>query len=242
MMGAEQWEQSELLRRAAMGESGAEEELVRKNLGLVHSAVKKFAFSRCDSEDLFQIGCMGLLKAIKKFDFSYGVRFSTYAVPMIIGEIKRFLRDDGPIKVSRGVKELAIKARAVSETIQKQSGEAPTVGELAAMLGKSSEEIVMALESVTPPESLYGGDDSTDIPSAIDKTPAQCENESEIVDRIALREAIGSLKARERQIIIFRYFKNKTQSEVAKELGISQVQVSRLEKKILERMREHMAV
>ena len=241
-MGAEQWEQSELLRRAAMGESGAEEELVRKNLGLVHSAVKKFAFSRCDSEDLFQIGCMGLLKAIKKFDFSYGVRFSTYAVPMIIGEIKRFLRDDGPIKVSRGVKELAIKARAVSETIQKQSGEAPTVGELAAMLGKSSEEIVMALESVTPPESLYGGDDSTDILSAIDKTPAQCENESEIVDRIALREAIGSLKARERQIIIFRYFKNKTQSEVAKELGISQVQVSRLEKKILERMREHMAV
>lgn len=241
-MGGEQWDQNELLRRATDGERSAVDELVQKNLGLVHSVVKKFASSPCDVEDLFQIGCMGLLKAIRKFDFSYGVRFSTYAVPMIIGEIKRFLRDDGPLKVSRGIKELAIKARSVSEIIQKQTGEAPSVGEIAAMLGRSSEEIVLALESAIPPDSLFGGENEDGLSSVIDKKPAQCENESEIVDKLALREAIGNLKARERQIIIFRYFKNKTQSEVAQELGISQVQVSRLEKKILARMREQMAV
>lgn len=240
-MGGKQWDQKALLRRAAEGDAGAVDELVEKNLGLVHSVVKKFSNSPYEAEDLFQIGCMGLLKAIHKFDLSYDVRFSTYAVPMIMGEIKRFLRDDGPVKVSRSLKELAIKARSVSELLQKQTGTAPGVEELASMLGRSPEEVVLALDAAVPPESLYGGSEEEGGASAIDRIAQKGGGETEIVDKIALRELIGKLKARERQIILFRYFQNKTQSEVAKILGISQVQVSRLEKKILEQMRAEMA-
>lgn len=239
-MDGEKWEQSELLRRVATGDSEAAELLVQNNLGLVHSVVKKFSNSPYDSEDLFQIGCVGLFKAVKKFDLSYDVRFSTYAVPMIIGEIKRFLRDDGPVKVSRRIKELAIKARTVSEMIQKQTGNYPSVQEIGAMLGKSGEEVAAALDAAMMPESIYGfGEDGA---SVLDTWAADVEGEQQIVDKIALREAIAGLNARERQIIVFRYFKNKTQSEVAAMLGISQVQVSRLEKKILASMREQMVV
>ena len=241
-MGGEKWDQKALLCRAAAGDEGAVNELVQKNLGLVHSVVKKFSNSPYEAEDLFQIGCMGLLKAIHKFDLSYDVRFSTYAVPMILGEIKRFLRDDGPVKVSRGLKELAIKAKSISELLQKQTGTAPGIEELASMLGRSAEEVVLALDAAVPPESLYGGSEEDSGVSAIDKIAQKGGGEGELVDKIALREVIGKLKARERQIIIFRYFQNKTQSEVAKILGISQVQVSRLEKKILEQMRLEMAV
>jgi RNA polymerase sporulation-specific sigma factor len=241
-MGGEKWDQKALLSRAAAGDEDAVNELVQKNLGLVHSVVKKFSNSPYEAEDLFQIGCMGLLKAIHKFDLSYDVRFSTYAVPMILGEIKRFLRDDGPVKVSRGLKELAIKAKSISELLQKQTGTAPGIEELASMLGRSAEEVVLALDAAVPPESLYGGGDEDGGVSAIDKIAQKGGGEGELVDKIALREVIGKLKARERQIIIFRYFQNKTQSEVAKILGISQVQVSRLEKKILEQMRLEMAV
>lgn len=241
-MGGEKWDQKALLSRAAAGDEDAVNELVQKNLGLVHSVVKKFSNSPYEAEDLFQIGCMGLLKAIHKFDLSYDVRFSTYAVPMILGEIKRFLRDDGPVKVSRGLKELAIKAKSISELLQKQTGTAPGIEELASMLGRSAEEVVLALDAAVPPESLYGGGAEDGGVSAIDKIAQKGGGEGELVDKIALREVIGKLKARERQIIIFRYFQNKTQSEVAKILGISQVQVSRLEKKILEQMRLEMAV
>lgn len=241
-MDGEKWEQKELLVRAAKGDEEAVKLLVQNNLGLVHSVVKKFVNSPYESEDLFQVGSMGLLKAIRKFDLSYDVRFSTYAVPMIIGEIKRFLRDDGPIKVSRSAKELAIKARSVSEMLQKQNGSPPSVNELAAILGESGENIVQALEAAMPPESLYAtaGEDGANL--LIDKMPSKGMGEAEIVDKIALREMIYQLKARERQIIVFRYFKNKTQSEVAQVLGISQVQVSRLEKKILGQLREKMSV
>ncbi len=239
-MDGEKWEQGELLKRAAGGDREAAELLVQNNLGLVHSVVKKFSNSPYDSEDLFQIGCMGLFKAVKKFDLSYDVRFSTYAVPMIMGEIKRFLRDDGPVKVSRRVKELAIKARAVSEMIQKQTGISPSVQQIGAMLGKSGEEVAAALDAAMMPESIYGfGEEGA---SVLDTKAAECDGEEQIVDKIALREAIAGLAPRERQIIVFRYFKNKTQSEVAVMLGISQVQVSRLEKKILASMREQMAV
>ncbi len=241
-MGGEKWDQKALLSRAAAGDEDAVNELVQKNLGLVHSVVKKFSNSPYEAEDLFQIGCMGLLKAIHKFDLSYDVRFSTYAVPMILGEIKRFLRDDGPVKVSRGLKELAIKAKSISELLQKQTGTAPGIEELASMLGRSAEEVVLALDAAVPPESLYGSGEEDGGVSAIDKIAQKGGGEGELVDKIALREVIGKLKARERQIIIFRYFQNKTQSEVAKILGISQVQVSRLEKKILEQMRLEMAV
>ena len=240
IMEGGKWEQSELIKHACMGDNEAVDMLVENNLGLVHSVVKKFSKSPYDSEDLFQIGCVGLFKAIKKFDLSYDVRFSTYAVPMIMGEIKRFLRDDGPVKVGRRVKELAIKAKNISELIQKQTGTAPSVHEIGAMLGKSGEEIAAALDAVMVPESIYGIAD--DKIGAIDLVAADGESEEHIVDKIALRDAISELAARERQIIIFRYFKNKTQSEVADLLGISQVQVSRLEKKILAEMRKKMAV
>ena len=239
-MDGEKWAQKELLLRAANGEEDAINLLVENNLGLVHSVVKKFSNSPYEAEDLFQIGCVGLLKAVRKFDISFDVRFSTYAVPMIMGEIKRFLRDDGPIKVSRKIKELAIKARTVSEMLQKQTGSAPTIKELAEALGEKAESVVEALDAVLQPESLYGsGSENSNL--LIDKTPSKDGDEGEIVDKIALEEMIGKLKARERQIIIFRYFKNKTQSEVAAVLGISQVQVSRLEKKILLQMRETMS-
>lgn len=239
-MDGERWEQSELLRRATEGDREAEELLVQNNLGLVHSVVKKFSYTPCDGEDLFQIGCVGLFKAVKKFDMSYNVRFSTYAVPMIIGEIKRFLRDDGPLKVSRSTKELALKARTVSEMLQKQNGSAPSVHELGAILGKSGEEVAAALDAVMLPESIYGfGEDGVGV---LDTRAAEGEGEEEIVDKISLRAVIAELGARERQIIIFRYFKDKTQSEVAQMLGISQVQVSRLEKKILASMKNKMAL
>ncbi len=241
-MEGEKWEQKNLLLRASKGDEEAVKLLVQNNLGLVHSVVKKFLGTSYDSEDLFQVGSMGLLKAIRKFDLSYDVRFSTYAVPMIIGEIKRFLRDDGPIKVSRSAKELAIKVRSVSEMIEKQTGEAPSVNEIASILGQSGENIAYALEASVPPESLYASTSEQNTNLLIDKMPSKDMGETEIVDKIALREMISQLKARERQIIVFRYFKNKTQSEVAKVLGISQVQVSRLEKKILANLREKMSV
>ncbi|MBE7026502.1 MAG: SigB/SigF/SigG family RNA polymerase sigma factor [Ruminococcaceae bacterium] len=241
-MEGEKWEQKNLLLRARDGDEEAVKLLVQNNLGLVHSVVKKFSNSLYDSEDLFQIGSMGLLKAIRKFDLSYDVRFSTYAVPMIIGEIKRFLRDDGPVKVSRSAKELAIKARTVSEMIQKQTGVEPSVNELASILGQSGENIAYALEASAVPESLYVTASEQNTNSLIDKMPSKSMGETEIVDKIALREMIYQLKARERQIIVFRYFKDKTQSEVAQMLGISQVQVSRLEKKILCQLKEKMSV
>lgn len=241
-MEGEKWEQKNLLLRARDGDEEAVKLLVQNNLGLVHSVVKKFSNSLYDSEDLFQIGSMGLLKAIRKFDLSYDVRFSTYAVPMIIGEIKRFLRDDGPVKVSRSAKELAIKARTVSEMIQKQTGVEPSVNELASILGQSGENIAYALEASAVPESLYATASEQNTNSLIDKMPSKSMGETEIVDKIALREMICQLKARERQIIVFRYFKDKTQSEVASMLGISQVQVSRLEKKILCQLKEKMSV
>lgn len=241
-MDGEKWEQRELLERAAKGDKDAIDEIASNNLGLVHSALKKFANSPYESEDLFQVGCMGLLKAIRKFDLSYDVRFSTYAVPMIIGEIKRFLRDDGPIKVSRSIKELGLKAKSVSEMIQKQTGNSPSVSELAAILGTNAESVVQALDASLMPESLYANGTGDDTNMLIDKLSSKNDGEAEIVDRIALSEVIGQLGARERQIIIFRYFKNKTQTQVAKMLGISQVQVSRLEKKTLMLLREKMSV
>lgn len=230
------WEQSALLKRAAEGDEAAKSQLVEANLGLVWSVVKKFAGRGYEADDLFQIGCMGLLKAIEKFDLSFEVRFSTYAVPMIIGEIKRFLRDDGPLKVSRSIKELAMKARSVSETLQKQTGEEASIHQIANQLGKSSEDIVFALEAVQTPDSLYAGENDDDSIPLIDKTALR-EGETDIIDKIALREAIHKLEPRERQIIMFRYFGDKTQAQVAALLGISQVQVSRLEKKILATMR-----
>ncbi|MCX7710497.1 MAG: RNA polymerase sporulation sigma factor SigF [Clostridia bacterium] len=231
----------ELIQKAKDGDKHAQSMMIEKNVGLVWSIVKRFQNRGYESDDLFQIGCIGLIKAVSKFDQTFGVRFSTYAVPMIIGEIKRFIRDDGIIKVSRSLKETSNKVRVTKEIMSKEIGREPSIGEMAERLNISSEEIVMALEASNTPESLYNtvkeGDSNPIL--LIDRINSEGINhELDIIDRIALRQILETLKPREKQIIILRYFKEKTQMQIAKTLGISQVQVSRIEKKILEEIRQ----
>lgn len=226
----------EFIEKAKNGDKHAQSVLIEKNMGLVWSIVKRFQNRGYESEDLFQIGCIGLIKAIAKFDAAYEVKFSTYAVPMIIGEIKRFLRDDGLIKVSRSLKELSNKARAAKETMQKDLGREPSIGEISDYLNIPPEDIVMALEATFTPEYLYStvaeGDNSPVL--LIDRLESEeSPAETDLIDKIALRQVLDTLNPREKQIIFLRYFKEKTQTQIAKMLGISQVQVSRLEKKIL---------
>ncbi|MCK9268481.1 MAG: RNA polymerase sporulation sigma factor SigF [Alkaliphilus sp.] len=233
----------ELILKAQNGSREAQEILVNNNLGLVRSVIRRFLNRGYDKDDLFQLGCIGLIKAIQKFDFSFDVRFSTYAVPMIIGEIKRFLRDDGIIKVSRSLKQTAIRVKMTKERLQKEYGREPTLQQIADDLDITKEEIVMALDSCAYPEYLYDviyHDDGSPI-HLIDKIgETDSFEDSDVVDRIMLQEAIAKLEPRERQIIFLRYFKDQTQIEIAKVLGISQVQVSRIEKKVLQNMKDSM--
>ena len=232
----------ELIMHAQQGDKEAAGRLIEENAGLIWSVARKFAGRGHDLEDLYQIGSMGLLKCIQKFDQSFGVKFSTYAVPMIMGEIKRFLRDDGLIKVSRPLKELAIKARYTQEDLAKKRGEPPTITEIAATLDVSREELVMAMEAGREVESIYQtiyqGDGSPIY--LIDKLDMEESESHKLVDIIALKEILSKLKPKERQIIILRYFEEKTQTEIAKEIGVSQVQVSRIEKKIIQNIRENL--
>lgn len=236
---------TELILMARDGDRQAQALLVENNIGLVWSIVRRFQNRGHETEDLFQIGCIGLIKAINKFDTSYDVRFSTYAVPMIIGEIKRFLRDDGIIKVSRSLKEVSNKVRIVKEVLSKELGREPTFSEMAQRLNICAEELVMAVEAAHSPESLFSpiseGESSSLL--LIDKLNDRCnDDESDLIDKIALREVMDTLKPREKQIIILRYFKEKTQVQIARMLGISQVQVSRIEKKILEDIRNRINI
>lgn len=230
-----------LIEEAKRGDKCAQTVLVEKNLGLVWSIVRRFYNRGFEADDLFQIGCIGLIKAINKFDVSFGVKLSTYAVPMIMGEIKRFIRDDGIIKVSRSLKEASNKARITKEIMSKELGREPTIGEIASRINISPEELVMALEAGYLPGSLYnsvGEGDSSSV-LLIDRIDGnRSDNGVDIIDKIVLKQALDSLKPRERQIIILRYFKEKTQVQIAKLLGISQVQVSRIEKKILLEIRK----
>lgn len=230
----------ELINRAKAGDKDAQEILIESNIGLVWSIVKKFQNRGYEPDDLFQIGCIGLIKAIKKFDNAFDVKFSTYAVPMIIGEIKRFIRDDGIIKVSRSLKETANKARVVKEMLTKSLGREPTVHEIADKLNIEAEDLVLAMDAGSTPESLYAtlheGDSSPIL--LIDRIDEGSDDEGKVINRIALRQVLDTLKPREKQIIILRYFKEKTQTQIASILGISQVQVSRIEKKILNEMRK----
>ena len=230
----------ELLNAAKGGDLSAQNKIVEENVGLVRSVVKRFLNRGHEADDLFQIGCIGLIKAIQKFDLGFNVKFSTYAVPMIMGEIKRFIRDDGIIKVSRSLKELAIKAMSLQESIRKESDREPSVKEMAEKLGVTPEELAMALDAGMKPESLYATpmDDGKEGKSLIDRIESGIDHESEIVDRILVRELLNNFGEREQKIIILRYFKQKTQSQIAAQLGISQVQVSRIEKKVLNTMRE----
>lgn len=226
----------EAISLAKNGDKQAKEYVVNNNMGLVWSIVRKFLNRGTDAEDLFQIGCIGLIKAIEKFDMSFDVRFSTYAVPMIMGEIKRHLRDDGIIKVSRSLKELSIKAKAVMDKLSKELCREPTVKEVAEHLQVSVEELVMSLDATIMPESINAriGDDGKELETVLGY---DVDMEQTVVNRIAIKEALSHLTNRERQIIILRYFKDKTQSQIAAQLGISQVQVSRIEKKVLSQMR-----
>ncbi len=234
-------ETMELITEAQEGDIKAQETLVLHNLGLVRSMTNRFNNRGYDKEDLFQLGCIGLIKAIKKFDISYGVRFSTYAVPMIVGEIKRFLRDDGIIKVSRSLKQTAAKAKMTRERLFKELGREVTIQEIAEELKIEKEEIIMALESSTYPEYLFDiiyQDDGSPI-YLIDKiSKDETLSDSDTIDRIMLQDTLSKLEPRERQIIVLRYFQDKTQTEISKLLGISQVQVSRIEKKVLQIMKE----
>jgi RNA polymerase sporulation-specific sigma factor len=233
-------EVKELIARSQEGDQEARDRIVNRNTRLVWSVVQRFMNRGYEADDLFQIGCIGLIKSVDKFDLSYDVKFSTYAVPMIIGEIQRFLRDDGTVKVSRSIKELGNKIRKMKDELTKSLGRVPTVNEIAEQLEITPEEVVFAGEAsrqlTSIHETVYENDG--DPITLLDQIADQ--SETKWFDKIALKEAIRDLDERERLIVFLRYYKDQTQSEVATRLGISQVQVSRLEKKILEQMKEVM--
>lgn len=226
-------EVKKLIAESQAGNSDSRDKLVKSNIRLVWSVVQRFLNRGYEPDDLFQIGCIGLLKAVDKFDLSYDVKFSTYAVPMIIGEIQRFLRDDGTIKVSRSLKEMSNRVRRTRDELSKRLGRLPTIKEIAAEMDVSPEEIVFAQEANRAPSSIHEtvfeneGDPITLMDQIAD------DSQNKWFEQLALNEAIKSLNERERLIVFLRYFRDQTQSEVAERLGISQVQVSRLEKKIL---------
>jgi RNA polymerase sporulation-specific sigma factor len=233
----------ELIGMARAGDKHALDKLIQLNLPLVSAVSKKFLNRGYEYEDIFQIGSMGLVKAVNNFDPSFNVKFSTYAVPMIMGEIKRFIRDDGIIKVSRSVKNVARKLHYDKEALTKKLDRDPTIEELSAYSGVSTEDIVFAVESANGLQYLYDTihqDDGSPV-LLIDKLSENAEEDTEIVDKIALKEALTNLDTKSRQIIMLRYFKDKTQVQVAKMLGISQVQVSRIEKKVLKIMKERLS-
>ena len=227
-----------LIKEAQNGSREAMDSIIRDNGGLVRSIVTRFLGRGYDAEDLCQIGMIGLVKAVRRFDTSYDVKFSTYAVPLITGEIKRFLRDDGLIKVSRRYKEIALKARLETESYIKESGREPTIGELADALEVDVYTLTEAMESVRECESIYRtvAEEGRGEMYLIDKLSG--EESLTVTDRISLNFAVAALDKHQRQIIAYRYFMDETQTTVAKRLGISQVQVSRIEKKALCALRE----
>lgn len=228
-------EKEELFRRIREGDGQARELYIKGNLRLVLSVIRRFQNSNENADDLFQIGCIGLIKAIDNFDTTLQVKFSTYAVPMIIGEIRRYLRDNNSIRVSRSLRDIAYKAIYTKEALMKQSEKEPTLEEIAEKLNVAPEEIAMALDAIQSPVSLYEpvyseGGDTLYIMDQISDTK---NKEDGWVEMLSLREAIRSLPTREKNIIELRYFQGKTQTEVAQEIHISQAQVSRLEKSAL---------
>lgn len=233
-----------LLQKAQGGDKVAREELIEKNLGLVHHTVRRFLGRGYEAEDLFQIGSIGLMKAIDKFDLQYDVKFSTYAVPMIQGEIKRFLRDDGMVKVSRTLKENGFKISIAMRELDQILGREPSLMEIAERTGLKTEEIVMALDANAEVESIYKAyyqSDGNEI-YLIDRIPEKEDVHEEVVNKLFVNQLMDELEDKERQLIELRYFANKTQVETAGELGLTQVQVSRLEKKILIRLRQTVMV
>lgn len=214
------------------------EEMIEKNMGLVHACAHRFQGRGIEYEDLFQAGCMGLIKATDAFDWERGVRFSTYAVPVILGEMRRLFRDGGTVKVSRTLKELSMRVMRERERFYTQNGREPTVLELADQMQETVEDIVEAIGAAAPALSLTGTDEEDGTNGQMD-IPVESEEER-ITDLLALKQAMGILPAKDRSLIVFRYFQGKTQTETAKLLGMTQVQVSRREKKILQNMRQNL--
>ena len=234
--------QAELIRQAQDGDKKARDKVVSDNLGLVHAIVRRFEKRGQDREELFQIGCIGLIKAIDHFDLSLNLAFSTYAVPMIIGEIRRYLRDNNSIRVSRSLRDIAYRAIYAKETYMKTNLREPTIAEIASEIGINKEMIVYAMDAIQNPVSLFepvyteGGDTLYVMDQISDKK----NKEETWVENLSLREAINRLNKRERHIIDLRFYEGKTQMEVAQEIGISQAQVSRLEKNALKTMRNYL--
>lgn len=224
-----------LIRRAHQGDKVSRDRLLMENTGLIWSIVRRFLNRGHEGEDLFQIGCIGMLKAIDRFDTSFNVAFSTYAVPMIAGEIRRFLRDDGIIKVSRTIKENQLKILCETEKYRNEKHKEPTIEELAGLCDLSREEIVTAMEAAREVDSIDRelDSDSGKCQTIIEKIEDTNNTENIVLNRVLIRQMLDSLNEQERKIIILRYFQNKTQTETAKVVGMSQVQVSRAEKKIL---------
>lgn len=236
-------EKEELLKKIKAGDKAAREKFIQGNLRLVLSVVQRFSQSQENIDDLFQIGCVGMIKAIDNFDISQGVQFSTYAVPMILGEIKRYLRDNNAIRVSRSLRDTAYKAIYAKEHLTKLSQKEPTITEIAQEVGVSKEDIVMAMDAIQTPVSLYEPvySDGGDTLYVMDQVSDKKNREENWVTHIALKDAIENLGERERNIIHKRYFECKTQMETAAEIGISQAQVSRLEKSALRSLKKYLS-
>ena len=237
------------MKKIEKAQNGNKEEmtkLIEDNSGLVWSIVRRFSGRGYEIEDLYQIGCIGLIKAIQRFDTSFEVRLSTYAVPYILGEIKRFIRDDGPIKISRSIKELNIKIKELQKEYQNKYGRDISLEEIAKELKTSKEEITMALDSAKPVNSIEDSqyrDNKTDKTiSVIEQLSTGKDEETEIANRITIKKLISELKDKEKEVILLRYYKGKTQMQVSRILGITQVQVSRIERRVLENMKRKLSV
>ncbi len=233
----EQNEAFELIRKAQSGDENAKSVLVENNSPLIKSILRRYKNKGVEYDDLYQLGCIGLLKAIKNFSTEFGVKFSTYAVPMIMGEIKRYLRDDGYIKVSRTTKALSCKIAYYIDSVKNSEGRSPSVDEIAERFGIEPQEVVFTIDSSKMPVSIYDKGDDEQGQAIFEKLTDGDQTDSTI-EKMLIKESISKLDEREKKIVLLRYYKDKTQSEVAKVLNVSQVQVSRLETKIIEKLRE----
>lgn len=229
--------------KAKLGNNQAMEKLIEKNKGLIWNIVKRFQGRGHEMEDLYQVGVMGFIKCIKRFDSNFEVKLSTYAVPYILGEIKRYIRDNGPIKVSRSLKEMATKVMLIKTEYYRKNGREIKIEEMAKILKISKEELIMVLEAVQPVDSIDEQiyEESGDGMTLLDKIGGQKDEASEITNKICIEQIIKNLKGQEKEVILLRYYRGKTQTEIAKILGITQVQVSRIERKTLQLMKIKLA-
>ena len=233
-------EKTELLIRSQKGDRQARDELVKGNIRLVLSVIQRFSTRGENPDDLFQVGCIGLIKAIDHFDTNLDVKFSTYAVPMVIGEIRRYLRDNNIVRVSRSMRDIAYKAMQIKERVMSEQGREPGVEEIARELGVRREDVVLSLEAIAEPVSLYEAvySDGGDTIYVMDQI-GDNNDDSNWVDEILFREELRNLSPREKRILVLRFMQGKTQMEVAREIGISQAQVSRLEKGAMNKIKGH---